>query len=87
VRLAGAWRAVEQQPALEMLAGGQQFVPVAGHAEGMPLGPRQDGRGQHDVFPAEAGQIGEGEDDTAHRVQRHVEQVPAVDIKFGPQPV
>jgi hypothetical protein len=51
----------------------------------MPLDPRQDSRGQHDVFPAEAGQVGESEDDTAHRVQRHVEQVPAVDVTFGPQ--
>ena len=68
-----------------MLPGGQQCLPVAGHPEGMPLDPRQHGGGQHDVIAAEAGRAGEGEDDPAHRVQRHVEQVAAVDVEVGAQ--
>ena len=85
VRLAGAGRAVKQQAALEVLADGQQRLPVAGHSEGVPLDARQYGDGQHDVVSGDAGRPGEGEDDTAHRVQRDVEQVAAVDVEVGAQ--
>ncbi len=66
-----------------MLPGGQQRLPVVGYPEGMPLGPSQRCGGQHDVIAANAGRAGEGEGDTAHRSQRHVEQVAAVDAKFS----
>ena len=85
MRLAGAGRPVKQQAALEVLPGGQQRLPVAGHAEGMPLDPGQHGGGQHDVVSGDAGRAGEGQDDAAHRVQRHVEQVAAVDVQLGAQ--
>jgi hypothetical protein len=83
VRFAGAGRAVEQEAALEVLPGGQQRLPVAGYSESMPLDARQHGGGQDDVVPGDAGRGDEGKDDTTHRVQRHVEQVTAVDIEVG----
>ena len=34
-----------------------------------------------------SGGIGEGQDHAAHRIQRDIEQVAAVDVEFSPQPV
>ncbi len=82
---AGAGRAIKQQAALEVLPGGKQRLSVAGDTEGMPFDARQHGGGQHDVVSGDAGWAGEGEDDTTHRTQRHVEQMAAIDVKVGAQ--
>ncbi len=54
VRLAGARRAVEQQAALEVLAGGEQRFPVRGDAERVPLHPGEHGIREHHVVAAQA---------------------------------
>ena len=73
------------RPRLRCWPAASSASPVAGHSEGVPLDPRQHGVGQHDVVPADAGRAGEREDDAAHRDQRHVEQVAAVDVELGAQ--
>jgi len=76
---------VQQQTALQVLADGKQRVPVTGYSEGMPLDPRQHRAGQDDVLPADSGRGGEVQHNAAKRIQRHVEQVTAVDIELGAQ--
>lgn len=75
--------AEEQQAALQVLPGLEQRFPVLGHAEGVPVESREDGGGENDILPADAGRLAEAEADSFHWRQRHVEEVAAVDVELG----
>jgi hypothetical protein len=60
---------------------------VPGDRQGVPLDPRQDGGWQHDIIPVHAGRPGEAEADAAHRLERHLKQVTAVDVELDAQMV
>ena len=81
VGLPGAGWPVEQQAALEMLAGGQQRSAMVGHRQSVPFDPAEHLIRQYDVVAVETGLIDELEVDGAHRRHRDVQQVPAVDVE------
>ena len=77
VGLAGAGRAVQQQPALEVLPGRLQLGAALGDVDGVALDAPQHLVGQHDVLAG-----GRGQDRELDRpVALHLEQLAAVDVE------
>ncbi len=84
VRLAGPGRAVQQQPALEVLAGGAQLLAAVGHVQAVPLDPAEHLLGQHDVLARGRREPGEDDVDPAGSGDQ-LEELPAVDVEPGAQ--